>query len=138
VIACLERMERLLEEPTLLDTTVRAEGGVSFRRGVGVSEAPRGTLFHDYDVDANGITTGVTMIIATGHNSLAMNATLLQAARTFVHGTDIREGALNRLEAGLRAYDPCLSCSTHAMGEMPLALVVKDASGRAVAALRRG
>jgi NAD-reducing hydrogenase large subunit len=133
VIACLERMERLLDDPLLLDPTVRAEGGISRTRGVGVSEAPRGTLFHDYTVDGDGLLTNVTLIIATGHNSLAMNATLAQAAREFIHGPNIPEGVMNRLEAGLRAYDPCLSCSTHALGQMPLVVEVVDPDGATVA-----
>jgi NAD-reducing hydrogenase large subunit len=137
VLACLERMERLLDDPILLDETVRAEGGISRRRGVGVSEAPRGTLFHDYTVDDDGLLTDVTMIIATGHNALAMNATLAQAAREFIHGRDIAEGVMNRLEAGLRAYDPCLSCSTHTLGQMPLVVEVLDPGGSCVAAARR-
>lgn len=137
MIACLERMERLLENPLLLDPTVRAKGGISRRRGVGVSEAPRGTLFHDYTVDSNGLLTDITMIISTGHNALAMNATLAQAAREFIQGTEIPEGMLNRLEAGLRAYDPCLSCSTHALGQMPLSVEILTANGDLLATAHR-
>lgn len=137
VLACLERMERLLDDPVLLDPVVRAEAGVTRRHAVGVSEAPRGTLFHDYTVDDYGVITDVNLIIATGHNNLAMNATLLQAAREFVTGPVVRDGALNRLEAGIRAYDPCLSCSTHALGQMPLVLEVTDAAGRLVTQVRR-
>jgi NAD-reducing hydrogenase large subunit len=137
VIACLERMERLLDDPLLLDPNVRAEGVISRHRGVGVSEAPRGTLFHDYTVDDDGLLTDVTLIIATGHNALAMNATLAQAAREFIHGPDIPEGVMNRLEAGLRAYDPCLSCSTHAIGRMPLSVEVLAPDGTCLATARR-
>jgi NAD-reducing hydrogenase large subunit len=137
VIASLERMERLLDNPLLLNPAVRAAGGISRHRGVGVSEAPRGTLFHDYTVDDNGLLTGVTMIISTGHNALAMNATLAQAAREFIHGPEIPEGMLNRLEAGLRAYDPCLSCSTHALGQMPLNVELIATDGRRLATAHR-
>jgi NAD-reducing hydrogenase large subunit len=137
MIGCLERMERLLDDPLLTGTTVRAEGGISRTRGVGVSEAPRGTLIHDYTVDGDGLLTDVTMIIATGHNALAMNATLAQAARAFIHGPAIPEGVMNRLEAGLRAYDPCLSCSTHALGRMPLQVEVTGPSGEVLATAHR-
>ena len=85
-----------------------------------MAEAPRGTLMHHYKVDANGLITWVNMIIATGHNNLAMNRGVLQVAKRFVHGEHLEEGALNRVEAVIRAYDPCLSCSTHALGQMPL------------------
>jgi len=89
-------------------------------RGVGVSEAPRGTLFHDYTVDRDGLLKQVNLIVATGQNNLAMNRTVAQIARHYVRGNDIPEPMLNRIEHGIRCYDPCLSCSTHAVGQMPL------------------
>ncbi len=85
-----------------------------------MSEAPRGTLFHHYQVDTDGLIQKVNLIIATGQNNLAMNRTVAQIARHYVRGSDISEGTLNRIEAGIRAFDPCLSCSTHAVGMMPL------------------
>jgi NAD-reducing hydrogenase large subunit len=131
IVACLERMAVLLEDPALEATPVRADAGINRRRAVGVSEAPRGTLFHDYSVDENGLVTGVNLVIATGQNNLAMGATTLQIAREFLPAAGpVPEGVLNRLEAGIRAYDPCLSCSTHAVGRMPLVVVVQDAAGR--------
>lgn len=138
VIACLERMEELLDDPLLLDSNVRAEASVSRRRAVGVSEAPRGTLFHEYEVDENGLVTDVNLIIATGQNALAMNATLLQIAREFITGPNPSQAAMNRLEAGIRAFDPCLSCSTHAAGTMPLELVVRDSDGTELSRTYRG
>jgi NAD-reducing hydrogenase large subunit len=88
--------------------------------GVGCCEAPRGTLFHHYKVKQGGLISWANLIIATGQNNLAMNQTVLQIARHYVKGDKLKEGMLNRVEAGIRAYDPCLSCSTHAYGEMPL------------------
>lgn len=139
IVACLERMERLLDDPVLLGRTVRAGAGVNQLRAVGISEAPRGTLVHDYTVDEHGILTQVNLIIATGQNNLAMGQTIRQIAREFVGpaslseaGREIPEGVLNRIEAGIRAYDPCLSCSTHAVGSMPLLVVVEDAHGHEV------
>ena len=95
-----------------------------------MSEAPRGTLFHRYQVDATGLLTNVSLLIATGQNNLAMNRAVAQIARPNVHGTTIQEGMLNRVEAGIRAFDPCLSCSTHALGQMPLRVRLVDAAGR--------
>lgn len=129
VLASLERMEALLDDPLLLNTKVRAEASVSRHRGVGVSEAPRGTLFHEYEVDEHGIVTDVNLVIATGQNALAMNRTLTQIAREYITEPQIPEGVLNRLEAGIRAYDPCFSCSTHAVGSMPLTVLVRDGDG---------
>jgi NAD-reducing hydrogenase large subunit len=104
---------------------------------VGASEAPRGTLFHEYTVDDDGLITSVNMVIATGQNNLAMNRTVTQIARTFVDGADVSEGALNRVEAGIRAFDPCLSCSTHALGQMPMLVEITDHRGQVIAMARR-
>jgi NAD-reducing hydrogenase large subunit len=90
--------------------------------GVGVSEAPRGTLFHHYRVDRDGVIQWVNLLIATGQNNLAMQRTIGQIARAYVRDGRFTQGALNRVEAGIRAYDPCLSCSTHAVGQMPMRL----------------
>ncbi len=138
MLAAVERIGDALREPELDAEPLRAEAGVNRRRGVGASEAPRGTLIHDYRVDDDGTITGVTMIIATGHNNLAMNKTIGQIARTFVRGPDVPEGVLNRIEAGIRAYDPCLSCSTHAVGTMPLVVDVVDADGCLLSEVVRG
>ncbi|MCE6983362.1 Ni/Fe hydrogenase subunit alpha, partial [Pseudomonas frederiksbergensis] len=89
----------------------------------------RGTLFHDYKVDENGLIETVNLIIATGNNNLAMNQTVKQIAQHYIHGGEIPEAMLNRVEAGIRCYDPCLSCSTHAMGQMPLQLELVNAAG---------
>ncbi len=120
IIACLEEIERLVNDPDIVSSRVRANAGINNLEGIGVSEAPRGTLFHHYNVDENGLIQKVNLIIATGQNNLAMNKTVTQIAKHYIHGQDIPEGLLNRVEAGIRAFDPCLSCSTHAMGQMPL------------------
>lgn len=120
ILACLEKIQALMDDPDLSSTRVRAEAGVNVLNGIGVSEAPRGTLFHHYQVDDDGLIKKVNLIIATGHNNLAMNKTITQIAQHYIHGEDIPEGFLNRVEAGIRCYDPCLSCSTHAIGQMPL------------------
>jgi NAD-reducing hydrogenase large subunit len=120
ILACIEAIEGLVDDPDVVSSRVRATGGINKLEGVGVSEAPRGTLFHHYQVNENGLIQKVNLIIATGQNNQAMNQTIAQIAKYYIHGTEIPEGMLNRVEAGIRAYDPCLSCSTHATGQMPL------------------
>jgi NAD-reducing hydrogenase large subunit len=129
MLACVELAAEVLADPDVVGTDVRIEGTAARRRGVGASEAPRGTLFHDYEVDDDGLVTGVNMLIATGQNNLAMNRTILQIAREHVRGPDIADGVLNRLEAGIRAFDPCLSCSTHALGEMAMVVRIEGPDG---------
>jgi NAD-reducing hydrogenase large subunit len=96
---------------------------------VGASEAPRGTLFHHYQVDDHGLVQKVNLIIATGQNNLAMNRTIAQIARHYLQGPEIPEAMLNRVEAGIRAYDPCLSCSTHAAGRWALQVTLHSPTG---------
>ena len=120
IIYALERIERLLENPAILDKHVRAVAGVNALEGVGVAEAPRGTLIHHYQVDESGAIRWTNLIVATGHNNLAINRSVEEASKHFVDGNQLKEGMLNRVSAVVRAYDPCVSCSTHAAGEIPL------------------
>lgn len=138
ILACVEHIERLLDEPDILSDHLRADAGINQRRGVGASEAPRGTLFHDYEVDRNGLITRVNLIIATGQNNLAMNQTVAQIARHYIRGENIPEPMLNRIEHGIRCYDPCLSCSTHAVGQMPLQVRLIGPGGRLINEVVRG
>jgi len=138
IIYALEMMRRLLEEPDILDTRVRARARSNRDEGIGVAEAPRGTLMHHYRIDDNGLITWVNLIIATGHNNLAMNQAIRQVAEAYVDGNRLQEGMLNRVEAVIRCYDPCLSCASHAFGAMPLAIDLVDVAGRVVDRARRG
>ena len=138
IIYALEMMERLLKDPTILDARVRARARSNRYEGIGVTEAPRGILMHHYRIDDAGLITWVNLIIATGHNNLAMNQSIRQVADAYVDGNNLQEGMLNRVEAVIRCFDPCLSCASHAFGEMPLAIELKDATGRVVDTLRRG
>ncbi|HKO14344.1 MAG TPA: Ni/Fe hydrogenase subunit alpha [Acidobacteriaceae bacterium] len=133
-----EKIEALLADRGILDKHVRATASVNNLEGVGVAEAPRGTLIHHYKVDENGLITWANLIIATGHNNGAMNRGILQAARHYVQGDQVKEGMLNRVEAVVRTFDPCLSCSTHAMGRMPLSIELRAADGSLVREVRRG
>jgi NAD-reducing hydrogenase large subunit len=140
LLTCIERVEVGLEDPDLLSEELRADAGINSLRGVGVSEAPRGTLFHDYTVDRDGLLTKVNLIVATGQNNLAMNRTVAQIARHYVKGgvTEIPEPLLNRIEHGIRCYDPCLSCSTHAVGQMPLRIQLVARDGLVLSEVARG
>ncbi len=130
ILAAIERIQQLLDDGDVLSDRLRADAGINKLAGVGVSEAPRGTLFHHYQVDENGLVKKVNLIIATGQNNLAMNRAVAQIARHYVHGPTIKEGMLNRVEAGIRAFDPCLSCSTHAAGKMALHVALLAADGK--------
>jgi NAD-reducing hydrogenase large subunit len=133
----IERIEAYLEEPEILGKHVRAYAGPNNYNGVGVAEAPRGTLIHNYKIDESGLIKHANLIIATGHNNLAMNRGVLQVAKHFIKGRTIPEGMLNRVEAVIRCYDPCLSCSTHAMGQMRLHLQLVDDEGKLLSEVKR-
>jgi len=138
ILASLEFVERYMADPELSSDDLRADAGINSLQGVGASEAPRGTLFHDYTVDRNGLLQKVNLIVATGQNNLAMNQTVAQIARHYVRGSDIPEAMLNRVEHGIRCYDPCLSCSTHAVGQMPLHVQIIAPDGSVLNEMARG
>jgi len=138
ILYCVERMQQLLNDPEILSKHVRAVARANSLEGVGAAEAPRGTLFHHYKIDEQGLMGWANLIIATGHNNLAMNRSILQVAKHFVHNEKLTDGMLNRVEAVIRAYDPCLSCSTHALGEMPLHIQLLSPDGRILDEVRRG
>jgi NAD-reducing hydrogenase large subunit len=129
ILFAVETLQALIDDPIALDRQVRAQAVPNFAEGVGVVEAPRGTLIHHYRVDGDGLITWVNMIVATGHNNLAMNRGVLQTAKQCIDGETISEGALNRLEAVIRAFDPCLSCSTHTLGVPAFRVELRDANG---------
>ena len=128
----IEKIEQILTDPLILDKHVRATAGVNRLEGAGQAEAPRGTLHHHYKVDENGLITWANLVIATGQNNNAMNKGVLQAAKHYVKDGKFTEGMLNRVEAVVRAFDPCLSCSTHAFGQMPLAVTLLSPEGEVI------
>jgi NAD-reducing hydrogenase large subunit len=125
----VERVEVLLEDSDILSSEILNTHHDYRGEGVGVLEAPRGTLFHHYWADENGRLERVNLIVATGHNNWAMSQAVDSVAKTYITGPEVKEGMLNRVEAAVRAYDPCLSCSTHAVGQMPIEIQVLDAQG---------
>jgi len=137
MLHAVERIEELLLDPEILGEHVRVNAGQNRFEGVGSCEAPRGTLFHHYQVDEGGLMKRANLLIATSQNNLAMNKAVEQAARRFVTPGRLTEGMLNRVEAAIRCYDPCLSCSTHALGVMPLEVELRDRAGRLLDRTRR-
>jgi NAD-reducing hydrogenase large subunit len=137
ILHCAERIEELMDDSALFDEDVQAKASLNRREGIGSCEAPRGTLFHRYFVDPNGLMMKADLLIATAQNHQAMNLSVEQTAREFLKPGSSDEGVLNRLEAAIRCYDPCLSCSTHALGQLPLIVDVFDSHGKIVDTLHR-
>lgn len=106
-------------------------------RGVGMIEAPRGTLIHHYRVDEDDQVVRANLIVSTTHNNQAMNEAVRQVAKRYLDGTTLTEGLLNHIEVAIRCFDPCLSCATHALGKMPLEVELVDAGGTAIDRIRR-
>ena len=125
---CAESIKILLNDPDIMGTELLAKGEKRFE-GIGVIEAPRGTLFHHYQVDENDIVTKANLIVSTTSNNMGMNESVRQVAAEYLSGKELTEPLLNNLEVAIRAYDPCLSCATHAVGKMPLQLELVDAQG---------
>lgn len=131
-----EMIKELLLDPDLQgDELVNI--GERQARGVGVIEAPRGTLIHHYKVDENDQIIRCNLIVSTTHNNQSMNEAIRQVARQYIDGRKLTEGLLNHIEVAIRAFDPCLSCATHALGKMPLEVELLDASGERVDMLTR-
>lgn len=133
----IEKVQVLLNDPDILGKDILNTRHDFKGEGVGVIEAPRGTLLHHYVVNENGVVQKVNLIVSTGHNNWAMSEAVDSVAKTYITGPDIREGLLNRVEAAIRAHDPCLSCSTHAVGQMPMVIDVIAADGQLVKTLKR-
>jgi len=137
ILYAIERIQQLLEDPTITSTRVRASAGPNNTEGIGTTEAPRGTLIHHYRIDDNGLITWANLIVATGHNNLAMNRGVLQVAKHYIKNGQPTEGIMNRVEAVIRTFDPCLSCSTHAIGNMPLDIRILNSQGKVIHQLKR-
>jgi NAD-reducing hydrogenase large subunit len=136
VLHCMEVIAGLLDDPDILSGELMASGPRR-RSGIGVIEAPRGTLIHHYEVGDDDLVTMCNLIVSTTHNNQAMNEAVRSVAREYIDGHELTEGLLNHIEVAIRAYDPCLSCATHALGKMPLELELLDAGGRLVDRARK-
>lgn len=132
-----ENVKVLLDDPDIMSTDILNTCHNPQPQGVGVIEAPRGTLIHHYWANESGQLTKVNLIVSTGHNNWAMCEAVDSVAKTYITGPEIHEGLLNRVEAAVRAHDPCLSCSTHAVGQMPMIVEIRDAEDHLIQTLSR-
>ena len=134
-----ERVLELSRDPEITSRDVRTLPTATPTEGVGIVEAPRGTLIHHYKTDANGIVTSANMIVATGHNNAAMCLSVSKVAKALIKKGVVNDGLLNMVEMAFRAYDPCMSCATHALpGEMPLIVSLrKTSTGELLQEIRR-
>ena len=133
-----EVIRDLLDDPDIIGTDLMAERGNRVEEAVGVIEAPRGTLIHHYRVGEDDLVTYCNLIVSTTSNNQAMNETVRHVAKEYLCGRELTEGLLNHIEVAIRAYDPCLSCATHALGKMPLEVDLVDAEGALIDRQRRG
>jgi NAD-reducing hydrogenase large subunit len=131
-----EAIKDLLHDADIVGRDLVATGQRQ-ERGVGVIEAPRGTLIHHYRVDANDQVIRANLIVSTTHNNQAMNEAIRVVARQYLDGREITEGLLNHIEVAIRCFDPCLSCATHALGRMPLDVTLVGADGTALDRMAR-
>ena len=133
-----EHLQRIANDPLLTSKDIRNMDFKMNRIGIGCVEAARGTLIHHYETDDNGITTKVNLIVATQHNAAPICLSVKKAAMGFIKGPEVKEGLLNMVEMAFRAYDPCLSCATHALpGEMPLIVNIRDRGGNLIRTIQR-
>jgi NAD-reducing hydrogenase large subunit len=128
LLHAVEVVAELLDDPLILGGSLLASGARQ-RSGVGIIEAPRGTLIHEYEVGDDDLISRCNLIVSTTHNNQAMNEAVRSVALQYLDGQTITEPLLNHIEVAIRAYDPCLSCATHALGQMPLSVTLRDASG---------
>jgi len=138
ILYAVENVALLLDDPDVLSTDLLNTRHDYKGEGVGVIEAPRGTLWHHYFANENGQLERVNLIVATGNNNWAMSKAVDSVAKTYINGQVVHEGLLNRVEAAVRAYDPCLSCSTHAVGQMPIVIEMVDDRGNLTRTISRG
>jgi len=136
LLYCTEAISELLGDPDLMGNDLRIQGELQ-SSGTGVVEAPRGTLFHHYEIDDQGIVEKASLIVSTTNNNQAMNESIRRVANQYLDGNCLNEALLNHIEVAIRAYDPCLSCATHAMGKMPMQLNLLDDNGELVDRLEK-
>ncbi|QOJ24133.1 MAG: Ni/Fe hydrogenase subunit alpha [Gammaproteobacteria bacterium] len=138
LLHCAESIHDLLHDTDITSTDLMADKGERQPQGIGVIEAPRGTLFHHYHVNEEGLVTQANLIVSTTSNNQAMNESVRVVANQYLDGHEITEALLNHLEVAVRAYDPCLSCATHALGKMPLQVTLQDMAGKVIHQLTKG
>ncbi|MDV6346844.1 Ni/Fe hydrogenase subunit alpha [Nitrosomonas sp. Is35] len=138
LLHCAESIHALLHDTGITSTDLMADKSERQPQGIGVIEAPRGTLFHHYQVNEEGLVTQANLIVSTTSNNQAMNESVRVVANQYLDGQEITEALLNHLEVAVRAYDPCLSCATHALGKMPLQVTLQHRDGKIIHQLTKG
>ncbi|HRF63180.1 MAG TPA: Ni/Fe hydrogenase subunit alpha [Candidatus Competibacter sp.] len=137
LLHAIEAIRELLLDPDIFGDELVVRGEMA-REGIGVIEAPRGTLFHHYRMNEDGLIEKANLIVSTTNNNQAMNESIRQVAERYLDGKELTEPLLNQIEVAVRAYDPCLSCATHALGQMPLHVtLVEEDSGEVLDGLVR-
>jgi F420-non-reducing hydrogenase large subunit len=132
-----ERLLELAKDEEILDPNIRTIPTATPSEGIGIVEAPRGTLIHHYQTDDNGVITGVNLIVATVNNAAALSMSVSKAAKSLIRNGEVSEGLLNMVEMAFRAYDPCLACASHSLpGETPLEVSIIDSSGSLLKKIR--
>jgi NAD-reducing hydrogenase large subunit len=137
LLHCAEVIAQLLADPSLLGDERIGGGAPRDNVAVAIIEAPRGLLIHHYEVDDQDLVTRCNLIVSTTHNNQAMNEAIRDVARNYLDGREPSAELLNHVEVAIRAFDPCLSCATHALGKMPLWVEIVDARGEVVERLTR-
>jgi len=139
ILYAAERLLELCQDEEITSPEVRTIPTATPDEGIGIIEAPRGTLIHHYQTDENGLVQKVNLIVATVHNNPAMCISVKKAAQGLIKkGKEVSEGLLNMVEMAFRAYDPCMACATHTLpGQMPLEVVIRDSDGKVVERLSR-
>ena len=137
LLHCAEKIKELLNDPEILGTDLLIRGERRSSTGIGVIEATRGTLFHHYEVDDNDLIRKANLIVSTTNNNQAMNESIRRVAADHLSGNELTEPLLNNIEVAIRAYDPCLSCATHAVGKMPLSVELRNLDGELVNRLQK-
>ncbi len=128
-----EHMLELLNDPDITGKETRVPVTPRAARGIGCVEAPRGTLIHDYETDDQGLITNVNLIVGTTHNNAPINMSVKQTAKALIKDGNYDEAILNKVEMAIRAYDPCLSCATHALdGTLPVKIEIRDSSDKVI------
>ncbi|CAA7619530.1 NAD-reducing hydrogenase HoxS subunit beta [Candidatus Terasakiella magnetica] len=136
MLCAAETIKSLLLDPDVLGKDLMVSGPRAYE-GIGVIEAPRGTLFHHYRVDDDDLVTYANLIVSTTNNNTAMNVAVRDVAKKYLNGNEVTEGLLNHIEVAIRCFDPCLSCATHAIGKMPLEVSLVDAKGTVIDCLTK-
>ena len=137
LLHCAEKIKELLLDPEILGTDLVNRGEKRSSVGIGVIEATRGTLVHHYEVDEDDLVRKANLIVSTTNNNQAMNESIRRVADQYLSGNELTEGLLNNIEVAVRAYDPCLSCATHAVGKMPLIVELKNLQGEVIDRLQK-